>query len=249
MKKTLMMMIVLPLLVGGNAFAQKSKFRVLVLASRAADHIKMMAAAEPFFTKLAADSGFTVDYSDDTSKVNTANLRNYQVFVTLQLAPFDMSYPQQDALQKFCEEGKGWVGIHAAGLTGKQFLGSGTRYWQWFEGFMGDVTYSPHPKFQQATVIVEDRTHPATLHLPATFTISDEWYEFNKSPRGKVRVLAKVDEATYKQNIPMGDHPIIWTNENFRRMIYIGIGHSPDDLTDKNYVTLIHDAIVWAASK
>jgi type 1 glutamine amidotransferase len=241
-------MIVL-LLAGGNVFAQKSKFRVLVLASRASDHIKMMAAAQPFFTKLAAEGGFKVDYTDDTSKVNTANLRNYEVFVMLQLAPFDMSYAQQDALQKFCEEGKGWVGIHAAGLTGKQFLDANSRYWQWFEGFMGDITYSPHPKFQQATVLVEDRKHPTTRHLPATFTISDEWYEFNKSPRDKVRVLATVDESTYKQNKPMGDHPIIWTNEQFRRMIYIGIGHSPDDFTNNNYITLVHDAIVWAASK
>ena len=240
---------VLLLLTGGNAFAQKSKFRVLVLASRASDHVKMMAAAQPFFTKLGADNGFSVDYTDDTSKINTDNLRNYEVFVMLQLAPFDMSYAQQAALQKFCEEGKGWVGIHAAGLTGKQFLGTNSRYWQWFEGFMGDITYSPHPKFQQATVLVEDRKHPATIHLPATFSISDEWYEFNKSPRGKVRVLATVDENTYKQNKPMGDHPIIWTNEQFRRMIYISIGHSPDDFTNNDYITLVHDAIVWAASK
>ncbi|OOQ57721.1 ThuA domain-containing protein [Mucilaginibacter pedocola] len=233
----------------GSTLAQKSKFRVLILASRADDHMKMMAAAKPFFTKLAADSGFTIDYTDDTSKVNTANLRRYKVFVMLQLAPFDMAYPQQDALQKFCEDGNGWVGIHAAGLTGKEFLGPNTRYWQWFEGFMGGVTYSPHPKFQQATVLVEDRNHPATRRLPASFTIADEWYEFNKSPRDKVRVLATVDESTYKQNKPMGDHPIIWTNEQFRRMIYIGIGHSPDDFENKDYVTLIHDAIVWAASK
>jgi type 1 glutamine amidotransferase len=249
MRRAFIKMIVVLLLAGGNAFAQKSKFRVLVLASRAADHVKMMAAAQPFFAKLADDNGFSVDYTDDTSKVNTSNLRNYEVFVMLQLAPFDMSYAQQDALQKFCEEGKGWVGIHAAGLAGKQFLGTNARYWQWFEGFMGDITYSPHPKFQTATVIVEDRKHPATRHLPATFSISDEWYEFNKSPRDKVRVLATVDEGTYKQNKPMGDHPIIWTNEQFRRMIYIGIGHSPDDLTNKDYIALMHDAIIWAASK
>jgi type 1 glutamine amidotransferase len=64
-----------------------------------------------------------------------------------------------------------------------------------------------------------------------------------------VRVLATADESTYKQNKPMGDHPIIWTNENFRRMIYIGVGHSPTALTNPSYILLLRDAILWAASK
>jgi type 1 glutamine amidotransferase len=231
-----------------QVYAQQ-RFKVLIVASRASDHLKMIAAAKPFFENLGKKSGFDVDFTDDTSKINDANLANYQVFVMLQLAPFDMSYNQQAALQKFASQGKGWVGIHAAGLTGQEFLAKNTIYWQWFEGFMGGVIYSPHPAFQKATVIVEDHKHPATIHLPAKFEISDEWYEWDKSPRANVRVLASVDESTYKQNKPMGDHPVIWTNENFRRMIYISIGHSPDDFTNQNYVTLLHDAIIWSASK
>jgi len=56
-----------------------------------------------------------------------------------------MTAPQQEALQRFIEQGKGWVGIHGAGLAGKTFIGSGKPYWQWFEDFLGGVTYSPHP--------------------------------------------------------------------------------------------------------
>jgi type 1 glutamine amidotransferase len=237
------------LAIGFKVNAQQHPFKVLIVASRASDHLKMIAAAKPFFEDLGQKNSFDVDFTDDTSKINDANLANYQVFVMLQLAPFDMSYSQQAALQKFAEQGKGWVGIHAAGLTGKEFLAKSTIYWQWFEGFMGGVLYSPHPAFQKAKVVVEDHKHPATMHLPATFEISDEWYEWDKSPRSKVRVLASVDESTYKQNKPMGDHPVIWTNETFRRMIYISIGHSPEDFTNQNYVTLLRDAIVWAASK
>ncbi len=225
-------------------------FRALVLTSRASDHQKMMTAARPFFEDLAAKNHFDLDFSDDTSLINPANLDRYQVFVMLQLAPFDMSASQQSALQQFVESGRGWVGIHAAGLTGKQFLGpnSKAQYWQWFENLMGNVVYSPHPAFQQATLVIEDRKHPATIHLPAHMQIPDEWYEFDKSPRGKVRVLASVDESSYRQNKPMGDHPIIWTNERYRRMIYIGPGHDPILLKDTNYATLLRDAILWAAS-
>ena len=224
----------------------KSSFRVLVVASRAKDHLKMIAAARPFFESMAVANHFDLDFSDDTSLINPANLAHYQVFVMLHLAPFDMSASQQAALQHFVEEGKGWVGIHAAGLTGRQFRGAGSPYWQWFEDFMGCIIYSPHPAFQKATLIVEDRKHPATLHLPARMEVPDEWYEFNKSPRDKVRVLASVDESSYHQNKPMGDHPIIWTNQRYRRMIYIGVGHDPVLLADSNYATLLRDAILWA---
>ena len=223
-------------------------FRVLVLASRASDHVKMIAAARPYLEKMAADNNFSLDFTDDTSKINDANLAGYQVFVMLHLAPFDMSYSQQAALQRFVEQGKGWVGIHAAGLTGKEFLAPHSRYWQWFEEFMGGVIYSPHPAYQQATLIVEDRNHPATKGLPARFAISDEWYEFNTSPRSHVRVLASVDESSYRQNKPMGDHPIIWTNERYRRMIYIGVGHDPSVFNNDSYTSLLRNAILWAAS-
>lgn len=221
-------------------------FRVLVVASRAKDHLKMIAAARPFFEAMAAANHFDLDFSDDTSLINPANLSRYQVFVMLHLAPFDMSGSQQAALQHFVEEGKGWVGIHAAGLTGRQFRGAGSPYWQWFEDFMGGIIYSPHPAFQKATLIVEDREFPATRHLPAHMEVPDEWYEFDKSPRDKVHVLASVDESSYHQNKPMGDHPIIWTNQRYRRMIYIGIGHDPVLLADSNYATLLRDAILWA---
>lgn len=239
---------ILFLLVLCQAGADAQSFRVLVVASRAHDHLKMIAAARPFFEQMAAENDFALDFTDDTSLVNPANLSRYQVFVMLHLAPFDMSYAQQEALQHFVEKGGGWVGIHAAGLTGKEFLAKNTRYWQWFEDFMGGITYSPHPAYQHATLVVEDRNHPATRHLPARMDIPDEWYEFDKSPRSSVHVLATVDESTYHQNKPMGDHPIIWTNERYRRMIYIGPGHSPELLADHNYANLLRDAILWAAT-
>ena len=233
------------------AHAQPIKFKVLVVASQAKDHWKSISVGKEFFEKLGKENHFSVYFTDDTSKINDANLAKYQVFVMFHLAPFDMSANQQAALQKFVEQGKGWVGVHAAGLTGKEFLGPNSKavYWQWFEGLMGGVTYSPHPAFQDGMVVVEDHDHPVTKNLPAKFWLADEWYEWNKSPRGNVRVLATTDESTYKQNKPMGDHPIIWTNENFHRMIYICIGHSPTSLVNPNYVILMRDAILWAASK
>lgn len=46
----------------------------------------------------------------------------------------------------------------------------------------------------------------------------------------------------------MGDHPMIWTNEKFDRMIYICIGHDESLLSNASYVTLLRDAVLWAAT-
>ena len=222
-------------------------FHVLVAANKAKDHLPMIAAAPPFFAQLGAKNGFMVTFTDDGEAI-TDEMACYDVFVQLQRAPFELTTAQQTALQTFIENGKGWVGIHAAGLTGKNFQSPDRPYWQWFEDLLGGITYSPHPAYQKGTVIVEDRQHPATQNLPATFEVSDEWYEFNESPRGRVRVLATADESTYTQNKPMGDHPIIWTNEAYRRAIYIGIGHDPYLFTDPAFCILLRDSILWAAS-
>jgi type 1 glutamine amidotransferase len=231
-----------------RASAAQPPFHVLVMAARVRDHKNMIDAARPFLGQMAAQYHFDLDFTDDTSMINDNNLARYQVFVMLQLAPFDMSYGQQEALQRFVEKGRGFVGIHAAGLTGKQFILPTTRYWTWFEELMGGVLYSPHPPFQKATVVVEDAKHPVTRHLPATFSLSDEWYEFNHSPRNNVHVLVSVDEHSYHPNRPMGDHPIVWTNQQFRRMIYIAMGTDPALFADSNYGILLRDAIRWAAS-
>ncbi len=223
-------------------------FKVLAVYSKAKDHSQMSASAKHFLTQMAAEHQFEVDCTEDRDTINVENLQQYQVFVMLHLAPFEMTDAQQQALQQFIEAGKGWVGIHAAGLTGKAFVSSDKTYWQWFEDFLGGVTYSPHPAYQQGTVLVEDRTHPAMQNLPAHFEFADEWYEFNGNPRGRVRVLAVADETTYTQNKPMGDHPIIWANEQYRRAIYIGIGHDPTAFTSEPYCTLLRDSVLWAAS-
>jgi type 1 glutamine amidotransferase len=233
----------------GFSEAQSPAFRVLVIASADPDHDPMIIQSKAFLEKIAAGNNFEVDFSRDATLINDDNLSRYQVFVQMHLAPFDMTMQQQIALQHFISRGKGWVGVHAAGLTGTQFKGTQVPYWMWFEKLMGSIIYSPHPDKQTGTIKVEDRNHPATKNLPESFAFYDEWYEFDKSPRANVHVLATADEASYKPVIPMGDHPMIWTNPDFDRVIYIGIGHDTTACKDPNFTILMRDAILWAASK
>ena len=171
-----------------------------MVASSDSDHAEMICAAEPFFAKLAAENAFALDFTKDAGWIDEAKLAEYQVLVQLQLAPFDLPAREQAALQQFVDEGRGWIGIHAAGLTGRQFLAPETPYWQWFEDLMGGIVYSPHPAFQKGSVVLEDPDHPVTRNLPDSFELWDEWYEFDKSPRPNVHVLARADESTYKPN-------------------------------------------------
>lgn len=224
-------------------------FRALVVGSRAKDHREMVEGAGAFFESLAEENGFTVEVTDDADVLNDTNLAGFQVFVMLHLAPFDMTPDQQSAVQRFVEGGGGWIGLHAAGLTGRGFVGKGSPYWEWFEDLMGGVVYTPHPPYQSGVVVVEDRQHPVTRNLPERFDFRDEWYEFDHSPRGQVRVLATADESTYTPKNPMGDHPLIWVNEAYRRALYIAIGHDTFALENTNYRTLLRDSLLWAASE
>jgi type 1 glutamine amidotransferase len=228
--------------------AQKEPFRVLVVASADPDHDPMIIKSRHFLEEMGTENNFEVTFTRDASTVNDENLMQYKVFIQLHLAPFDMTRSQQEALQHFISRGGGWVGVHAAGLTGTQFLKQGMPYWMWFQKLMGDIVYSPHPKQQRGTILVEDRNHPVTKDLPASFSFWDEWYEFDRSPRANVNVLATADESSYKQEKPMGDHPLIWICPGYDRAVYIGIGHDTTACKDPNFSLLMKNAILWAAS-
>ena len=199
---------------GGTARGGE-KFRVFVITSMAKDHQKMIAAAMPVLHRLGRENGFGVDITNDGEAITEEKLRGYQVVVMLQEAPFDVPAEGQKAIEKFVEAGGGWVGIHAAGLPSREYTAKESAYWGWYEKLMGGeggIQYRPHPAYQKARLVVEDRGHAATKELPGEMWVSDEWYEFDHSVRGRkgIRVLASVDEGTYKQNVAMGDHPMIW---------------------------------------
>ena len=116
------------------------------------------------------------------------------------------------------------------------------------------------PQFQEATVVVEDREHPATRHLPARWVRTDEWYSFEASPRRDgVRILATLDESTYspelnvlgiyKSDLAMGeDHPIVWSRCIGKgRAFYSAMGHLADAYKEEAHLAMIEGAIAWAA--
>jgi hypothetical protein len=244
-------LLVISLLVFGFASAQP-RFHVLALYENGGHHIAYSKAAKIWLDKLAADSNFTIDYIQNTDKINENFLKRYQLFIQLDYPPYGWTPGAVNAFQQYIEKGQGgWIGFHHATLLGEF---DGFPMWTWFWQFMGQIRFKNYiATFADAQVNVEDRQHPVMKGLPANFKIDqEEWYIYDHSPRPNVQVIASVDESSYQPDgaIKMGDHPVIWTNPAYKaRNIYIFMGHGPALFANTAYTTIFRNAIFWASHK
>ena len=241
------------LLLTNYIFAQRTPaFKVLAISENGGHHIEYSKAARLWLEKLSKESNFTVDYIENTDKINDAFLDHYQLFIQLDFPPYAWTPTAGAAFEKYIKEGKGgWIGFHHATLLGEF---DGYPMWNWFSDFMGGIRFKDYiPTFASGKVNVEDKTHPVMKGVPATFLVNtEEWYTYDKSPRDNVKVLASVDESSYKPDskIKMGDHPVVWSNPKVAsKNVYIFMGHSPDLFQNKAYQILFRNAIFWAAKK
>jgi len=236
------------------SFAEKpAQFHVVVIAEHGGIHEPFVMAARSWLQKLSADSSFTIEYIENTEKIDSVFLANCQLFIQLNYPPYMWSWKAMSAFEKYISEGNrgGWIGFHHASLLGEF---DGYPMWQWFSDFMGGIRFTNYiAGFASATITVEDNNHPSMKSIPSSFEIvKDEWYTYNKSPRANVHVLASVDESTYRpsSDIKMGDHPVIWTNDHMKaRNIYIFMGHDPGLFSNVAFTTLFRNSIFWAATR
>ena len=229
---------------------QKSapKFQVIALAETNSIHRPFVDAAKIWLQKQAGEGNFSVDYIENTEKIDDTFLSRYQVFIQLDYPPYGWTPKAVAAFTRYIEEGRGgWIGFHHATLLGEF---DGYPMWPWFSQFMGGIRFTNYiPQFATATVVVEDRSYPVMKNIPSSFVVErEEWYTYDKSPRSNVHVLAHVDEATYSPNTPTkmgGDHPVIWTNEHMKaRNVYIFMGHHPELFQNSAFITMFHNAIL-----
>ena len=226
----------------------KPKYRIFVLAESGGAHALFDDAAKLWLNKLAEENGFTIDYASNTKNITKEFLKQYQLFIQLDYPPYPWEKATQEAFEDYIVNGKGgWIGFHHPTLLG---VFDNYPMWQWYSDFMGKIQFKRHiPGGTYATLNLEDKKHPAVKGLQPSFTTRDEWYIYDKSPRPNVHVLASIDESTYNPNkeVKMGDHPVIWSNEQVKaKNIYIAMGHFPELLDDKNFTTLFRNAIFWA---
>ncbi|WP_431729896.1 ThuA domain-containing protein [Verrucosispora sp. TAA-831] len=221
--------------------AEADPFSVLVFSKTAGFRHGSIPAGIAAIQQLGAEHGFTVDATEDSTAFTDQNLAEYQAVIWLSTTGDVLNADQQAAFERYIRAGGGYAGVHAA---------SDTEYdWEWYGGLVG-AYFNSHPANQQATIKVEDPAHPSTADLPDRWSRFDEWYNYRTNPRGKVHVLATLDETSYSPGAgAMGhDHPIVWCQDyDGGRSWYTGGGHTNESYAEPQFLTHLLGGIRTAA--
>jgi cytochrome c len=190
----LLTIVVLVALAPGPVAAKRASFDVLVFSKTVGYRHASIPDGITMIQRLGVEHGFQIYATDDASVFSDAGLARFRVVVFNNTNGRDgaiLDPEQRAAFQRWIRAGGGFVGIHAASNT--------ERDWPWYGQLVGTY-FAGHAPLQLHDVKVADRSHPSTAHLPRRWAREDEPYVFTGDPRGKVHVLATVDESTYARD-------------------------------------------------
>jgi type 1 glutamine amidotransferase len=189
--------------------------------------------------ELGAVHGFTINASENASIFTDDGLAPYAVIIVLNTTGDIFNSTQQGAMERFIQNGGGFVGIHSA---------TDTEYdWPWYGQLVGSY-FDGHPAIQEAEVNVMDSVHLATQGLPSPWTRTDEWYNFAPDPSSSVNVLLTVDEATYSGGTMGNPHPIAWYHKfDNGRSFYTALGHTEASYSETLFRQHLLGGILYAA--
>lgn len=185
-----------------------------------------------------------------TKKTLANNAKNLNYFDVLIFASttgeLDMDQSQKQDMMSFIkEDGKGFVGVHAALDTNYTWPEYGEMIGGWFD---------QHPWMTfNAPIINEAPDFPAVRHLPAAFVKYDEIYQPKAWSRDKVNVLLSLDASkldyTNNPRIHRADHdfPVAWSKMYGKgRVFYSTLGHTEESWNDPDIQKMYFEAIKWA---
>ena len=210
-------------------------------------------AARAALTAMAKRQGWRMAVTDKGGAFNAKTLAQFDAVIWNNISGDVLTLSQRKAFQQFLQNGGGFVGLHGS-------AGDPAYFWDWYPDKLIGARFAGHPmnpQFQEARIAV-NKQHPLAAHLPAEWRMTDEWYSFKTNPRAVgANVLLTLDESTYTRQgrfgepLDMGtDHPLAWTQCMGKgRMFYSAIGHLPATYAQDQNVTLMRDAIQWAAGK
>jgi type 1 glutamine amidotransferase len=185
-----------------------------------------------------------------TKKTLDRNAKNLNYFDAIIFASttgeLDLDDSQKQDMMSFLkEDGKGFVGIHAALDTNYKWPEYGEMIGGWFD-------QHPWGTFN-APIRNEDPEFPAVRHLPKEFVKYDEIYQPMTWSRDKVHVLLSLDadKLDYANNprIHRADHdfPVAWDKMYGKgRVFYSTLGHTEEAWNDPDVRTLYFEAVKWA---
>ena len=227
-----------------SALAQENT--VLVFSKTAGYRHSSITEGKDFFQNLSKTEGFKVVFSENADVFNESNLKKYNAVVFLSTTGDVLNPAQQADFERYIQSGGGYMGIHAA---------SDTEYnWPWYNDLMGGY-FASHPggsvsNVQNGKMIVLDKTHRSTAHLPEIFEREDEFYDFKSLKTDILKFLIKVDETSYKMG-KMGDfHPMAWYHDfDGGKAFYTNYGHTPETFSQPLMTKHLSEGLksVWAS--
>jgi cytochrome c len=220
-----------------------TEYRVLVFSKTLGFRHANIPLGIAALKSLVATNGFAVDATEDSTAFSPSNLARYKAVVFLSATGDVMNSEQEDALQHYILGGGGFVGIHGA-LFGPSACED---KWAWY-GELCCVSFKNHSAVVPARVEIEDRTNPSTAGLPERWERTDEWYNYDGTPRGRARVLATVNESTYKGGAVGDDHPIAWCKRAGKGIMwYTAMGHTDESFREPAFLQHVLGGIQLAA--
>ena len=149
-----------------------------------------------------------------------------------------------DFLSFVRDEGKGFVGIHAALDTLYKWPEYGEMIGGWFDGHPWNTFDAP--------VIIEDAAFPAMKHFKGpALVLKDEMYQPKSWSREKVNVLMRLDDTKLDYSkTPKAradrDFALAWSKMYGKgRVFYSTLGHTRESWQDPQVQTMYLEAIRW----
>jgi type 1 glutamine amidotransferase len=242
----------------GSTHAQDAKKHLLVFGMSKGYHHDSISPAMGTVWKLGKESGeWDTVISTDPDLIRKPasgkpgggfvqlNLYNFDAVVfanTTGETPFD-EQQKKDLLSFVHDDGKGFVGIHAALDSNYKWPEYNEMIGGWFDGH-------PWGTFD-APIIVEDPSFPAMRHFPAAFTKRDEIYMPKNWSRGNVNVLLRLDDSKLDYTINAHvredhDFAVAWSKMYGKgRVFYSTLGHTVESWDDPEVQKMYLEAIKW----
>jgi len=210
------------------------------------DNIK---ASVDALVAICQQNNIVYESSDDPTLFTDENLKKYDaiIFSNTNNEAF-LTQDQRDAFQRFIQAGGGFMGVHSATAS--------ERDWPWFHAMIGGL-FVRHPKLQPFDIKVIDHTHPSTLHLGDVWTWEDECY-FMDHLNPDMHVLLAADLTTLddpeRETYPgttFGDlFPLCWIHEyDGGRQFYTALGHKIEHYDDPDFRQHLQGGLLWVLGK
>ena len=229
--------------------ATASQFKALLFTKTAGWKHDSIPAGVSAVKALARLHHFDVVHSDTADVFNPSDLNQFDVIIFLSTTGDVLNERQQDAFQKFIQQGKGYVGVHSAADSEHD--------WSWYRGLVGR-TFVIHPKVQSAKIEVLEDRFPGTEYMPSRFLWTEEYYGYSDEHSDSLNYILSVDEKSYNPAVDWGEvksggmgefHPLAWYQQyDGGRAFYTGLGHLSASYSDVMFQSHLYGGIYWAAT-